>query len=102
MSDIPTKQEIIESLSEMIEVRKLQAELQELNTRIAVGKAEELRAIAFQAQMQNPQPTGDEYDPAPHKVTQEDLDNNPELVDAGIKVGEEIMIQKQKKLKKKK
>jgi hypothetical protein len=27
-----------------------------------------------------------------HEVTQEDLDNNPELVDGGVKVGEEIEV----------
>ena len=88
----------------MIEVKKLQAELQEFNTKIAVSRAEELRALQFQAQMLNPQ-AKDENVHA-HTVTQEDLDNNPELVEAGVEVGEEILIPKaetpkEKKLKKK-
>ena len=100
--NIPTREQIIESLNEMIEVKKLQAELQELNTRIAAARAEEIRAIQFQAQVLNPQANNDNVQP--HIVTQEDLDNNPDLVKAGVELGEEIMIPKQapeKKLKKK-
>ena len=84
----------------MIEVKKLQVELQELNTKMAVSRAEELRALQFQAQMINPQPAKD--DVQPHTVTQEDLDNNPELVEAGVEVGEEILIPKQEPAKEKK
>lgn len=101
-NDIPSREEIISSLSEMIEVKKLQTELQELNTRMAVARAEELRAIQFQAQVLNPQPNNDNVQP--HTVTQEDLDNNPDLAEAGVEVGEEILVPKQptgKKLKKK-
>jgi hypothetical protein len=28
----------------------------------------------------------------PHTITQEDMDNNPELVEEGIKVGDEVII----------
>ena len=84
----PTKEEIIKFLQEQIEVKKVQAELQDLNTRLAVGRAEELKALSFVAQLTNPQPQATKA----HTVTQEDLDNNPELVEAGVQVGEEIMI----------
>lgn len=101
--NIPSREEIISSLSEMIEVKKLQTELQELNTRMAVARAEEIRAIQFQAQVLNPQANNDNVQP--HTVTQEDLDNNPDLVEAGVEVGEEILVPKkpaaEKKLKKK-
>ncbi len=98
---IPSREEMIKSLSEIIEVKKLQTELQELTTRLAVGKAEELRAIQYQAQVLNP-PEINEYVQS-HIVTQDDLDNIPDLVKAGIEVGEEILVPKQseKKLKKK-
>lgn len=84
----PTKEDIIKFLSEQMEVKKAQYELQDLNTKLAMARAEELKALSFIAQMTNPQnnvPQG-----TPHIVTQEDLDNNPELVEAGIKVGEEV------------
>ena len=84
----PSKEEIIKFLQEQIEVKKVQVDLQDLNTRLAVSRAEELKALAFVAQLTNPQPQGAK----PHTVTQEDLDNNPDLVEAGIEVGEEIMI----------
>lgn len=85
---VPTKEEIIKFLQEQIDVKKVQAELQELNTRLAVARAEELKALSFVAQITNPQSQAAKA----HVVTQEDLDNNPELVEAGVEVGQEIMI----------
>ena len=52
----PTKEEVIEFFQEQIEVKKVQLELQELNTALAVGRAEELKALAFIAQITNPRP----------------------------------------------
>lgn len=104
---LPTREEIIASLQEMIEVKKLQAELQELSSKIATARAEELRAIMFIEQLTNPKEKGSEYSGGgmqSHVVTQEDLDSNPEMKEAGIEVGEEILIPKpeqSKKLKKK-
>jgi hypothetical protein len=105
--NVPTKEELINFFKEQIEVKKVQLELQELNTNLAVAKAEELKALAFISQMTNPsvgqkseQPQG-----VPHTLTQEDLDNNPELASGGFMVGDDIMIPAQeapvKKLKKK-
>lgn len=85
---MPTKEEIMKFLQEQIDVKKLQLELQELNAGIAAARAEELKALSFVAQMTNPQQMATKQ----HVVTQEDLDNNPELVDAGVGVGDEIMI----------
>ena len=105
---VPTKEELINFFKEQIEVKKVQLELQELNTNLAVAKAEELKALGFIAQMttqpgqKSAQPEG-----TPHTITQDDLDNNPELVDAGMQVGDDVMIPTQpeeapvKKLKKK-
>lgn len=96
---IPTKEEVMQFLKEQLDVKKLQAELAELNMKIAVGRAEELKALMFIEQMTNPKPKGDEYqgkaNTQVHTVTQEDLDNNPELAEAGVEVGEEILIPKQ-------
>lgn len=86
---VPSKEEVIAFLSEQIEVKKVQYELQELNTKLAVARAEELKALQFISQITNPQaqqPQG-----VPYNLTQEDLDNNPELVEAGLKVGDEVL-----------
>ena len=88
---VPTKEELIAFLEEQIEVKTKQAQLQELNTKLAVLRAEELKALQFIAQMTNP--SVQEADRGqPHIVTQEDLDNNPELVEAGVQAGDEILI----------
>lgn len=97
----PTKEELIKFFQEQIEVKKVQYELQELNTKLAVARAEEMKALSFIAQMTNPQPQGGEYEGGvPHTITQEDIDNNPELVEQGIKVGDEVLIPNPEKPKK--
>jgi hypothetical protein len=108
--NVPTKEELINFFKEQIEVKKVQLELQELNTNLAVAKAEELKALAFISQMTNPAQVGQKGEQpqgVPHTLTQEDLDNNPELASGGFMVGDDIMIPAQpeeapvKKLKKK-
>ena len=84
----PTREEIITFLNESIEMTKLRAELQDLNTKIAVGRAEELKALVFIGQITNPK----QEDLENYTVTQEDLDNNPDLKDNGIKAGDEIKV----------
>ena len=58
----PTKEEVIAFFQEQIEVKKVQLELQELNTAMAVGRAEELKALAFIAQLTNPASQNEEDD----------------------------------------
>jgi hypothetical protein len=90
----PTKEELIQFFQEQIDVKKVQYELQELNTKLAVARAEELKALAFIGQMTNPKAAGNEYqgESTPHTITQEDMDNNPELAEQGIQVGDEVLI----------
>lgn len=87
----PSKEMVMTFLQEQIEVKRLQVELQELNTKLAVGRSEELRALALIAQITNPQPPADAV---PHNLTQQDMDDNPELVEQGFKVGDEVLIPK--------
>jgi hypothetical protein len=47
----PSREEMIQFYSEQIELKKLQVELQELNTRFIKAKAEEIQATAFIGQM---------------------------------------------------
>lgn len=94
---VPTKEEIIGFLKEQIEVKELQAQLQEINTRLAKARAEEIQAISFVAQMTNPQappppPSDLEEDGERHTITEEDLANNPSLAEQGIQVGDEVLI----------
>ena len=90
----PTKEELIEFFQEQISVKKAQLELQELNTKLVVARAEELKALAFIGQMTNPKSAGNEYngEGIPHTITQEDIDNNPELAEQGVQVGDEVLI----------
>ncbi len=87
----PSKEEIVKFLAEQMEVKEAQLKLQELNTKLAVARAEELKALQFIAQMTNPQPPADAV---PHNLTQEDMDENPELVEQGFKVGDEVLVPK--------
>ena len=89
----PTKEELIAFFQEQIEVKKVQLDLQELNTRLAVARAEELKALSFIGQMTNPKAPGNPYEGGtPHTLTEEDLANNPELAEQGLKVGDEVII----------
>lgn len=85
---IPTKEELIAALKEQIEVKSVQLELQEINEKLAKSIAGEYQAMQFVAQMKSPHKS-----PAvEHTITQDDLDNNPELVDQGFEVGDEVFI----------
>lgn len=87
----PTKEEVVKFLTEQIEVKKVQLELQEINTKLAMFRADEIKALAIIAQMTNPQPPANAQ---PHTITQEDIDENPEIVEQGFKVGDEVLIEK--------
>ena len=89
---VPTKEEIMAFLKEQIEVKELQAQLQDLNTRLAKSRAEEIQAISFVAQMTNPSQPPADLDGEPHVITEEDLVNNPSLSEQGLKVGDEVLI----------
>jgi hypothetical protein len=86
---VPSKEEILEFLKEQIEVKSQQLHLQELNTKLAEARANELKALSFIAQMTTPQPS------APgktHILTEEDMVNNPELEKEGFKAGDQVMV----------
>jgi hypothetical protein len=87
---VPSKEEVLAFLQEQIEVKSKQYELQELNTKLAVARAEEIKALSFIGNATNPQSTAPQGG-VPHILTQEDLDNNPELAEAGLNVGDEVL-----------
>lgn len=88
----PSKEEVIKFFQEQIEVKKVQYELQELNTKLAAARAEELKALSFIAQLTNPKIDENAYAGQPHTLTEEDIANNPELVEQGLKAGDEVII----------
>jgi len=87
----PSKEEVIKFLQEQIEVKTVQLELQEINTKLATYRADELKALSFIAQITNPQPPANAQ---PHVITQEDMDANPEIAEQGFKVGDEVLVEK--------
>ncbi len=93
----PTKAEVLNFYKEQIEVAKLRRELAEIVCLTAEFDARRIEAIAKQAHFsaagqQQPPQQGMPEGVIPHTVTQEDLDNNPELVEQGIKVGDVVGI----------
>ena len=88
----PSKEEVIAFLKEQMEVKQAQLSLQELNTKLAVARAEELKALQFIAQMTNPTPPADAVK---HNLTEEDMEENPELAEQGFKVGDEVLVAKE-------
>src|SRR4051812_6450528 len=89
---VATVDEQIAQYKEMIRLRKYAVILQELNTRMAVGRANELEAFAKIAHFTNQAPKMSNENMVEHEVTEQDLVNNPELKDAGITVGQKISI----------
>jgi transcription antitermination factor NusG len=88
----PSKEEVMAFLKEQIDVKAVQLQLQSLNADLAEARARELKALQFVAQMTNPTPPADAV---PHNLTQEDMDENPELVEQGFKVGDEVLVAKE-------
>lgn len=91
----PTKETIVAFLTEQLEIKKLQAELQALNTSLAVGRANELEAMAKIQHFSQKGSLEDNPDIVQHTVSQEDVDNNPEFAAQGIKAGDVVGIPKE-------
>lgn len=88
---VPTKEEMISFLTEQIELKEVQLKLQVINTQLAEARSTELKALQFIAQITNPTPPADAV---PHTLSQEDIDENPELVEQGFKIGDEVLVPK--------
>jgi hypothetical protein len=91
----PSKEEVLLFLNEQIEVKEVQLRLQSLNADLAEARAREVKALAFVAQLTTPQPTQQDNIPEgaiPHTLTQQDLDDNPDLAEQGFKVGDDVLV----------
>jgi len=81
----PTKDQIISWYKEQIEIAEFRVKLAELNARTARYEFERQEQVVKLTNMLAPDPSVKQY-----TVTQEDLDNNPELSEQGVKVGDVI------------
>ena len=86
-----SKQQVISNLSNMIDVWKKRAELQKLQTSVAADRALELESFAKIAYLSEQMEKKDQVE---HVVTEEDIKNNPEMTEQGIKVGDTITFSK--------
>lgn len=93
--EAPDKAKIIEWMNGQIEFKEIQLKLQELDTKIAVTKAEYMKAMYTIAQISNPQQNHQgSPELSEHTLTEEDLQANPDLVEQGFKVGDIVGIPK--------
>ena len=93
--ETPDKAKIIEWMNGQIEFKEIQLKLQELDTKIAVTKAEYMKAMYTIAQISNPQQNHQgSPELSEHTLTEEDLQANPDLVEQGFKVGDIVGIPK--------
>ena len=88
----PSKETMIAWMQEQIEFKKIQAEMQELDTRIAVARAEYMKAMYTIAQISAPV-----EDDIEHTLTKEDLEQNPELKEEGLNEGDVVRVPTEKK-----
>lgn len=97
----PTVAEMVKNLKEQMPLKRLQVELQSLNTSFVEMKVREMEAIhklqqieagQMEARVKQEQYMKDNI--IEHTITQEDMDMNPEMADQGIKVGQVIGIPK--------
>ena len=87
----PSKETMLKWMQDQIEFKKIQVELQELDTRIAVSRAEYMKAMYTIAQISNPtEQSGNGL--KEHTLTEEDLEANPELEEQGFKTGDVVGI----------
>lgn len=86
--EAPDRAEVIKWYKEQIELAKYRFELAELLSKTAQEDAKRVQALAIMAQIQSTKNNNNDL----HTVTQEDLDNNPDLLDSGVKVGDVISL----------
>jgi hypothetical protein len=82
-SKAPSREEMIKFYKDQIELKELQCQLQELNTRFIRAKADEIQATAFIGQMMSPQEDeeSEEEDNAP---IQQNFEKKLKRTDGGV------------------
>lgn len=90
---VPTKQEILKFLDEQLEIKTAQVQVQEQNALLQELVLRELKAVIEIAELKARNAgTINQQDMVDHIVTEEDLKNNPDMVEQNIKVGDHIRI----------
>jgi hypothetical protein len=95
LNEAPDRAKIIEWMNGQIEFKEIQLKLQQLDTSIAVTKAEYMKAMYTIAQISNPQQNSPSPELAEQTLTEEDLEANPDLVEQGFKAGDVVGIPKE-------
>lgn len=95
LNEAPDRAKIIEWMNGQIEFKEIQLKLQQLDTSIAVTKAEYMKAMYTIAQISNPQQNSPSPELAEHTLTEEDLEANPDLAEQGFKAGDVVGIPKE-------
>jgi len=89
--EAPSKENVLLWMKEQIEFKKVQLELQELDTKIATSREAYMKSMHMIAQLSSP--IGESASNSrEHTLTEEDLKSNPELVTEGFKAGDVIKI----------
>lgn len=88
-TNIPSKQQIISSIKEQVELKKQQLSLQRINTELAELRAKEVEALAKIDAYTRP------TESVTHVLTEQDIKNNEFLAGRGHTAGESIEIPKE-------
>ena len=89
--EAPSKENVLLWMKEQIEFKKVQLQLQELDTKIASSREAYVKSMHIIGQLSTPT-GGTASNSREHTLTEEDLKSNPELVTEGFKTGDVIKI----------
>lgn len=90
-----TPAQVLSKLKANLPLRRAQVEMQELNTRMVHLRVQELEAMAKLQQFQAEQSRMAQESIVEYVITEQDIKNNPEMLEQGIKVGQTIGIPKE-------
>lgn len=87
---MPSKEDVLKFYNQQIEVNSVRRDLAKINAEIAEYEFKRFEFTVALAQLSSNSKTNQAV--KQHVVTEEDLENNPELAENGIKVGDTINI----------
>ena len=88
--EMPSKEQVLAFYKEQIEVNSVRRDLAKINAEIARHEFKRFEYTVALAQLSSNSKKADNVQQ--HVVTEEDLENNPELASNGVKVGDTINI----------
>jgi len=91
----PSQEDVIKWMKSQISFKKVQLELQSLDTQITQLREQQAKSMMLIAQYSSVPEELEE-----HVITEEDIKNYPEISEQGMKVGETVKVPKQRGLKK--